>query len=195
MSWTVTTPSRRPCAPDGVKPVIDPAGGTSCPARTDRVRMRRFEHARNVLELARIIIERGWVRRSCYIAPPEPRRGLRSLLRDDLGPGPDDVRAACLVGAVMVSAQQVDARADPVATAGPAVDALWDALCEHRGMYGPAVSGRAAPAAVRVTRIRELVRWNDSYARDQDEVLGLLDRAISHTIVSAMSPSGHIARR
>jgi hypothetical protein len=118
-----------------------------------------------------------------------------SITRSRIAAGPDDVRAACLVGAVMVSAQQVDARADPVATAGPAVDALWDALCEHRGMYGPAVSGRAAPAVVRVTRIRELVRWNDSYAKDQDEVLGLLDRAISHTIVSAMSPSGDVARR
>jgi hypothetical protein len=62
-------------------------------------------------------------------------------------------------------------------------------------LRGPPVSGRAAPAAVRVARIRELVRWNDSFAKDQGAVLGLLDRAISCTIVSAMSRSGGNARR
>ena len=54
-----------------------------------------------------------------------------------MGVGPDGV---------MVSAQQANARADLVTSAGPAVDALWDALCEQRGMPGPPVSGRAAPA-------------------------------------------------
>jgi hypothetical protein len=191
MSWTVTTPSRPPTAPDDGTPAATPAR----PARSDQVRTLRYEHARNVLELARVIVERGWLRRSAYAAPPRPVSGLRSLLRRDPGPTPDDVRAACLVGAVMVSAQHVDPRADLLTNAGPAVDALWDAWCEQRGMPGPAVSGRAAPAAVRVGRIRELVRWNDSSAKDQDEVLGLLDRAISRTIVSAMSGSGTHARR
>ena len=188
MIWTATTSSRRPRAPDEMAPVIEPAA-------PHRARSLRLEHARDVLELARVIIERGWVRRSSYVAAPRPARGLQSMVRRDPGPAPDDVRAACLVGAVLVSAQRVDAKADLVTSAGPAVDALWDALCEHRGMPGPAVSGRAAPAALRVMRIRELVRWNDSYARDQDEVLGLVDRAISHTIVSSMSPSSDVARR
>jgi hypothetical protein len=35
--------------------------------------------------------------------------------------------------------------------------------------------------------MRELVRWNDAAGRTRDDVLGLLDRAISRCILAAVA--------
>ena len=40
--------------------------------------------------------------------------------------------------------------------------------------------------AARAGRVRELARWNDEPTRSRDDVLGLLDRAVSRTILHAV---------
>ena len=176
MAHTLLDPPR-PTLPSGP----DPRG----PADADR--RHRFEQARAVLEDARSLIERGWLQHGWYLAERPPPRSLLSRLRQvDSTPVIDDVRQACLVAAVALAAHG-GGRPDVLADAGPAVDVLWDALWEHRGQGGPAVGGRAAAPAVRVARMRELVRWNDVAGRTRDEVLGLLDRAISRCILAAVA--------
>src|SRR5690242_11345743 len=76
-----------------------------------------------VLQDARSIVERGWVQNQWYVhrTPPPP------LLRLILGPArpadPDDVRAACLVGAVFHAVRRRGALDDLMA-AGPVLDLL-----------------------------------------------------------------------
>jgi hypothetical protein len=127
--------------------------------RSDR--LRRLGDVCVVLEAARGIIERGWL------------QGTWSV------PG-----AACLVGAVV----QVTSADDPAAgliDAAPALDLLWDAWQESRGLGGPGVAGRAAPPEVRAARIRDLTRWNDRPGRSREDVLRLLDLAIARAIMEA----------
>jgi hypothetical protein len=153
----------------------------------DADRPGRFERARAVLEDARSLIERGWLQHGWYLVERPPPRSLLARMRQvDHTPGIDDVRQACLVAAVAVAAHG-GGRPDVLADAGPAVDLLWDALWEDRGQAGPAAGGRAAAPPVRIARMRELVRWNDVAGRTREEVLGLLDRAISRCILAAVS--------
>jgi hypothetical protein len=150
------------------------------PSEADRRsgRLRRFSQACTTLDGARVVIERGWVQDRWY-AP-------RSATAEGTGRG---VPAACLVGAVMVAAGE--GRPDTAAVAaGPAIDALWDAWQETRGMLGPGVAGWAAAPAVRAARVRDLARWNDQPGRTRDEVLALIDLASSRAIMEAMQPVG-----
>ena len=78
-------------------------------------------------------------------------------------------------------------RPDPLGPGGPALDAVWDAMRETEATAGRPAFGRAAPEAVRVMRARDLVRWNDEPGRTRQDVLNLLDRAISHTIMAAVA--------
>jgi hypothetical protein len=100
--------------------------------------------------------------------------------------GPGDVAGACIVGALELAVRQRSARADLTVDGGPAIDFVWDALQETRGLPGPGVAGRAAPRDVRVGRLRDLVYWNDRSGRTQDEALHLIDLAVSRVFMSAM---------
>jgi hypothetical protein len=142
--------------------------------------------AYGVLQDARAVIEQGWVQNRWVVsrgAPPSLRQMLfgRPV-------GVDDVRAACLVGAVVHAVRQRGATNDFTA-AGPALDLLWDAWQESRGLGGPGVAGLAAPPDLRTVRVRDLTRWNDQPGRTRAEVLGLLDAAASRAISAAVEPS------
>jgi hypothetical protein len=143
-------------------------------------------NAYGVLQDARALIEQGWVQNRWVVsraAPPSLRRMLFG------GPvGIDDVRAACLVGAVVHAVRQRGAT-DDLTAAGPALDLLWDAWQESRGLDGPGVAGLAAPAEIRTVRVRDLTRWNDQPGRTRPEVLGLLDLAAGRAILAAVGPS------
>lgn len=154
---------------------------------SDAAALRRLDHARIVLERARVIVERGWLQNGWYVArptAPAPARGLRRLLAAR-SPDVDEVRQACLVGAVAVAAHGGTGRVDVGGDAGPVLDLVWDTLGEA-ALPGPGAAGRAVPPAVRVSRMRELVRWNDAPGRTRGEVLDLLDRSISRTILTAV---------
>ena len=79
-----------------------------------------------------------------------------------------------------------DARSD----VGRAVDAVYDALWASRGQpdaLRPGGCRRSLAPDVRLARVRTLTQWNDQAGRAQDEVLAVVDRAISATIMDLMS--------
>jgi hypothetical protein len=144
----------------------------------------RPDEAYRVLEDARTVIAQGRVQDRWFARRPTASR-LRaqpSGAMDDLG----DVPAACLVGAVVHAARQ-GGPGDPVVTAGPALDYLWDAWQESRGLGGTGVVGVAAPRELRMAGVRGLTRWNDRPGRTRAEVLGLIDLAASRAVMAAMT--------
>jgi hypothetical protein len=132
-------------------------------------RLRRLSGVSVLLDGARAIVEAGWVQGTWFT-------------------GGGGGGGACLVGAV-VHATGVNNRAEAVVAAGPAIDVLWDAWQETRGVTGPGLAGRAVAPEVRAARIRDLTRWNDQRGRTRDEVLALIDLASSRAIMAAMEPA------
>jgi hypothetical protein len=149
-------------------------------------RLRQLEGARAVLERARALIAQGWVQDAFYVvrgrngeSRPVSPFGLLMLTRTD-------VVGACLVGAVAHASGSVDRR-DRRGQAALAVDSLWHTLAEDPSYERvPTAPYDAVHPAARAARVRELARWNDEPARTRDEVLGLVDRAVSRTIMHSV---------
>jgi hypothetical protein len=162
-------------------------GGLLPPRRDPELeRIRQLEGARAVLERARALIAQGWVQDAFYAVRgrsgetrPVSPFGLLLLSRSD-------VVGACLVGAVAHASGSVGRR-DRRGQAAVAVDTLWQALAEDTtaGVDPTGQCDLGHPAA-RAARVRELARWNDEPARTREDVLGLLDRAVSRTILHAV---------
>jgi hypothetical protein len=141
-------------------------------------RVRRLEGATALLERARALVAEGWVQDSFYVVRgrtgetrPVSPFGLLLLSRSD-------VVGACLVGAVAHASSAVD-RPDRRGQAALAVDTLWQSLTDESVPYDPHPGARAA-------RVRDLARWNDEPSRCRDDVLDLLDRAVSRTILQSV---------
>ena len=131
-----------------------------------------------VLEGARAELEAGWVQGGWWSVTSAD--GSQRLVTGDSGGSPAHIDGSCLVGAL--------ARAGP--DVGRAVDAVYDALWASRGQPGPPRDGGLPPVPspeVRQARVRTLTRWNDQAERTREEVLALVDRAISATIMDLMS--------
>jgi hypothetical protein len=162
-------------------------GGLLPPRRDAEVeRLRQLEGAQAVLERARTLIAQGWVQDAFYIvrgrngeSRPVSPFGLLLLTRTD-------VLGACLVGAVAHASGSVDRR-ERRGQAALAVDTLWHTLAEDPSYERlPTAPYDAVHPAARAARVRELARWNDEPVRTRDEVLGLVDRAVSRTILQSM---------
>ncbi|MEU4419915.1 hypothetical protein AB0F81_04765 [Actinoplanes sp. NPDC024001] len=132
----------------------------------------RPEEAYAVLEDARAVIARGWIQDHWFASRRSGEFG--------------EVAAACLVGAVVHAARQ-SGPGDPVIRAGPALDYLWDAWQESRGLRAAGIAGLAAPRELRMARVRDLTRWNDQPGRTREQVLGLVDLAASRAVMAAVS--------
>jgi hypothetical protein len=145
--------------------------------------LRRLDDVRCVLERARGTVSAGWVQ-DRWVVPAgrlgTGRRAPAATLE------PDQAPQACLIGAVALALRERDARAKLTVDGGPAIDFVWDAVQEARGLNLPGVAGRAAPPAVRRARMREVAQWNDQPGRSRADVLAVLDVAISHVIMAAM---------
>jgi hypothetical protein len=167
--------------------------GQHQPYDSAAARLRQLDEVLEVLAAARSVVEDGWVQDAWFAvrpgsqaapAPPTARVSSSSSYLDR-----HDLAGACLVGAVVHAVRlrhPGDARAE-VDGVGPAIDVLWDALQESRGLGSRGVAGRVAPPAVRAVRVRDLTRWNDQRGRGRGEVLDLLDLAASRTIMAAMT--------
>ena len=162
-------------------------GGLLPPRRDAELeRLRQLEGARAVLERARALIAQGWVQDAFYIvrgrngeSRPVSPFGLLLLTRTD-------VVGACLVGAVAHASGSVDRR-ERRGQAALAVDTLWHTLAEDPSYERvPTAPYDAVHPAARAARVRELARWNDEPARTRDQVLGLVDRAVSRTILHSV---------
>lgn len=182
MTPTSTAPHLR-TGPAGHAPPAAPtprgAATPAAPARADTAASSPCgpERVRVVLETARAVVDRGWLQHRWYRTVP---RSLRHRLFGPI-PTPDMLEGACLVAAVAVAGHRGGGLTHIDRDAGPALDRVWDALQEHHGR--PVTRGEAVAPVVRRARMRELARWNDAPGRTRDDVLGLLDRAVSRSIL------------
>ena len=140
-----------------------------------------------VLEGARTELEVGWVQDGWWATGSGDGNPRLATGYAAAGGHPDHVDGVCLVGALVRAGSRLpDARSD----VGRAVDAVYDALWVSRGQPGalrPGGMPRLPPPDVRLARVRTLTRWNDRAGRTQNEVLAVVDRAISATIMDLMS--------
>jgi hypothetical protein len=145
-------------------------------------RIRRFEETRAVLEAAREVVAQEWVQGAWYVVRdrrgrPQPVGPLRLGWLDH-----SDVAGACLVGAVVHATWERRAMGAGV-DSSPAIDLLWDTLQERSGRPVPLGTPRSE---ARLSRVRDLTRWNDAVGRSQADVLELLDVAASRAILEAV---------
>ena len=133
-----------------------------------------------VLEGARAELEVGWVQGGWWsVTSADGNQRLVSGFAAAGGGRPDHVDGSCLVGAL--------ARAGSPSDVGRAVDAVYDALWASHGQPAPAGLPPVPSPEVRQARVRTLTRWNDRAGRTREEVLAVVDRAISATIMNLMT--------
>jgi hypothetical protein len=128
-----------------------------------------------VLEGARAELETGWVQGGWWSVTSAD--GSHRLVTGGAGGRPADVDGSCLVGAL--------ARGGPYV--GRAVDAVYEALWASRGQPTPAGLPPVPSPEVRQARVRTLTEWNDRAGRTRTDVLAVVDRAISATIMDLMA--------
>jgi len=136
-----------------------------------------------VLEGARAELEVGWVQGGWWsVTSADGNQRLVAGPAAAGGGSPDHVDGSCLIGAL--------ARSGSPSDVGRAVDAVYDALWASRDQPGAVRNGGLPPVPaprVRLARVRTLTQWNDQAGRTQEEVLAVVDRAISATIMDLMS--------
>jgi len=136
-----------------------------------------------VLEGARAELEVGWVQGGWWsVTSADGNQRLVTGYAAAGGGSPDHVDGSCLVGAL--------ARAGSPSDVGRAVDAVYDTLWASRDQPDATRNGGlpSVPAPeIRLARVRMLTHWNDRAQRTQEEVLAVVDRAISATIMDLMS--------
>jgi len=147
-----------------------------------------------VLEGARAELEAGWVQGGWWATSSKDGSTRLATGYAAAGGHPGQVDGACLVGAMVRAGSQLSAAGPDAARAdiGRAVDAVYDALWTSRGQPDACLPGKLAPVPapdVRLARVRMLTRWNDQAGRSHPEVLAMVDRAISATIMDLMAVS------
>jgi hypothetical protein len=142
-----------------------------------------------VLQHAREIVEAGWVQNR-WTASTAPGR-IRAA-----GDGADGSARACVVAAVALAVRARDPRADLAVDTGPALAYVWDEVfgSDRSGHDASApdpgrAAGRSAPHHVRISRMRELARWNDAGGRTRDDVVAALDRAAARVVAQVVQPA------
>ena len=153
--------------------------------------LRELARVRDLLEQTRsVVASGGWcgggawftVRRSDGTTRPATLAESFALR----APGAPVV-GSCLVGIMIRLADDPD-RVPTVADVWRATDELREAMHERLG-HDAFPPGRAYPMTQRRARLRSLTAWNDAPARTEADVLDLIDRAISRTIVGAVAQS------
>jgi hypothetical protein len=140
-----------------------------------------------VLEGARAELEAGWVQGGWWAvssADGSPRLVTGYAAASGT---PDHVDGVCLVGALVRAGSSLP---DAAFDVGRAVDAVYDTLWASRGQPDlPRASGLppVPPPDVRLARVRAVTQWNDQAGRTREEVMAVVDGAISVTIMDLMS--------
>lgn len=148
--------------------------------------LRQLARERYALEQARSVIVRdGWTAGG-WFRVRQVNGGSRTVgSLEAFGlTGPEaNVVNSCLVGTLVRMADDPD-QAPTVADVWGCVDELYEAMHEQAGhvSFPP---GRAYSMADRRVRLRGLTAWNDEPGRTQEQVVDVVDRAISRTIVAA----------
>jgi hypothetical protein len=147
----------------------------------------RLDRQLAVLEGARAELEAGWVQGGWWtesLGDGTPRlvTGYAAA-----GGHPDRVDGVCLVGALVRAGSQ---QPDAASHVGRAVDAVHEALWVSWGHPGAPLPCAIPAPDVRRARVRTLTQWNDQPERTAAEILAVVDRAISATIMGLMSVPG-----
>ncbi|WP_139209927.1 DUF6197 family protein [Microlunatus flavus] len=165
-----------PPAPPYVVPQDDPGVAWS----------RRLDRVRAALEQARTdLVEHGWAQRAWFSVGADGGtvRLATSAEAFALVRPTGTVAGACLVGAMLRRAEDPD-RATTHDDVWGAVDELYEALHERMG-HGSLPPGRVDAHHRRQAKLRVLTAWNDAPTTTRADVLDLLDRAVSRTVVGA----------
>ena len=147
---------------------------------------RRLDRVRAALEQARTdLVEQGWTQRAWFsVGADGGTTRLASPAESfDLVRPTSTVSGACLVGAMLRRAEDPD-RATTHADVWGAVDELYEALHERMG-HTSLPPGRVDSRARRHAKLGVLTAWNDDARTRREDVLDLLDRAVSRTLVGA----------
>ena len=159
---------------------------------TAQDRQDALERLLALLETARAGLGTGWAQGRWWTRSPEssrrpPRAAPDASTAPDAGAagvaGTGPGGRACLVGALVLAGRAHG----PDAELSRAVTIVYDALRETRGQPpldpGPGLPVITSPQA-RLAEVQALTAWNDTPGRTREQVLGLLDLAISRTIIS-----------
>jgi len=147
---------------------------------------RRLDRVRAALEQARVdLVEQGWAQRAWFSVDAGGGTTRLASTRESFGlVGPTStVAGACVVGALLRRAEDPD-RATSHEDVWGAVDELYEALHERMG-HTSLPPGRVDSAARRHAKLHVLTAWNDAATTRREDVLDLLDRAVSRTVVGA----------
>ncbi|GAA3706629.1 hypothetical protein GCM10022204_25580 [Microlunatus aurantiacus] len=165
-----------------------PDYGPDAPDSDREAWLRQLGRVRDLLEETRAVVAAGgWCGGGAWFTVREPNGTVRaaSLAESFALRSPRaQVAGGCLVGIMIRLADDPD-RVPTTADVWRATDELREAMHERLGhdSYPP---GRAYPMTQRRARLRSLTAWNDAPERTQADVLDLVDRAISRTIVGAV---------
>jgi hypothetical protein len=169
---------RPPVVPDHPHESSDPDDRTAWLAQLDRTRA--------LLELARSVIASEGFTAGGWFTVAGPDGTTRTVsgpaalpLRDPRSP----VVSACLVGTLVRLAEDPD-QPGTVADVWRCVDELYEGVHEQLG-HTSMPPGRCSSPAERRLRVADLTAWNDEVGRTREDLVDLVDRAISRTIVGA----------
>jgi hypothetical protein len=183
-----------------VREVLTPYGHEPAPdygpdaPQADREHwLRDLSRVRDLLEETRSIVAAGgWCGGGAWFTVRQADGTLRpATLAESFAlraPGAS-VAGGCLVGIMIRLADDPD-RVPSIPDVWRATDELREAMHERLG-HDAFPPGQAYPMTQRRARLRSLTAWNDAPGRTQADVLDLIDRAISRTIVGAVAqPAG-----
>ncbi len=147
---------------------------------------RRLDRVRAALEQGRAdLVEHGWTQRAWFSV--DTGGGATRLATPaeafDLVRPTSAVSGACLVGALLRRADDPD-RATTHDDVWGAVDELYEALHERMG-HSSSPPGQVDTPERRHGKLAVLTAWNDEPTTRREDVLDLLDRAVSRTLVGA----------
>lgn len=145
-----------------------------------------------LLEGARTELEAGWVQGGWWATSSQDGSVRLATGYAAAGGHPDQIDGACLIGAIVRAGSRLSVAGSDAARSdiGRAVDTVYDALWTSRGQPDLRPPGKLAPVPppdVRLARVRTLTQWNDQAGRSQAEILAVVDRAISATIMDLLS--------
>jgi hypothetical protein len=153
--------------------------------------LRRLDRIRDLLEQTKAsLVREGWTS-GAWFSVPKPEGGVRrvgSAEAYSLLASGSAIGQGCLVGTMLRLVEDPDT-APSVADAWGSVDELYEAMHERMGhvSFPP---GRVYSHEQRRAHLRALTAWNDEPGRRVEDVLDLVDRAVSRTVVGAcMAPT------
>lgn len=147
---------------------------------------RRLDRVRGALEQARDdLVEQGWTQRAWFSVAADGGATRRASPTEAfaLVRPTGAVAGACVVGALLRRAEDPD-RATTHDDVWGAVDELYEALHERMG-HDSLPPGRVDARQRRHAKLQVLTAWNDAGTTTRADVLDLLDRAVSRTVVGA----------